>query len=99
MNGKLSVVTLAAATVFAVASATAANYAKRVDLTVAGVPDGTTLVDFPLLVRLSTNITGFVYTDFVNNDGTDLRFEDANGNALAYDIDTWNRDGESATRS
>ena len=80
---------------FAVFAVNAANYAKYFEITAAGVPEGATLTDFPLLVRLSTDISGFAYTDFVNNDGTDLRFEDANGNALAYDIDTWNTSGES----
>ena len=76
-------------------TARAATYAKKLDITAAGVPENVTLTDFPLLVRLSTNITDFAYTDFVSNDGTDLHFEDANGNALAYDIDTWNTSGES----
>ena len=82
-------------TTVAAATSYGANYAKYLEITAAGVPEGVTLTDFPLLVRLSTDISGFAYTDFVNSDGTDLRFEDANGNALAYDIDTWNTAGES----
>ena len=31
----------------------------------------------------------------MQQDHSDLRFEDKNGNGLAYDVDTWNTDGES----
>ena len=64
-------------------------------ITVPGVPSGVTLADFPLLVRLSTDIEDFSYTDFRSADGSDLRFELADGTALPYEVDTWNTAGES----
>ena len=85
-----------ATALFAVSSVFGANYAKYATVTVPGVPDNTTLTDFPLLVRISASSpSGFSYDDLLTNDHSDLRFEDANGNGLAYDIDTWNTDGES----
>jgi len=77
-------------------TARAATYDKTLSITVTGVPSGVTLTDFPLLVRLSeTAITGFSYQDFRGTNGSDLRFETADGTGLAYDIDTWNDQGES----
>lgn len=73
-----------------------ATYDKMLEITVNGVPENVTLTDFPLLVRLSeTAITGFSYQDFRGTNGSDLRFETADGTGLAYDIDTWNDQGES----
>ncbi len=57
---------------------------------------GTTLTDFPVLVKVSTNgVPGFLYTDCRKLDGGDLRFSDSEGNLLASEVDTWNPDGES----
>ena len=88
---------LCASLLFAVCgTARAATYAKKLDITAAGVPENVTLTDFPLLVRLSESaITGFSYQDFLGTGGSDIRFEDASGNPLAYDVDTWNELGES----
>ncbi len=86
-----------------------AEFARGVKLTVAGYQGGTEVqTNFPVLVRLSTAITGFDYGDFYNDgsldsdgDGqpnlelVDIGFVDAAGNGLAYDIDTWNTNGES----
>ena len=77
-------------------AASAATYDKTLQITVNGVPENVTLTDFPLLVRLSASaITGFSYQDFRGTNGSDLRFETADGTGLAYDIDTWNDQGES----
>lgn len=98
MNKQHRLATAAAlgAMTLAIPSARAATYAKTFDITVGGVPENVTLTDFPLLVRLSeSSISGFAYLDFQSNDGSDLRFEDANGTPLAYEVDTWNTDGES----
>ena len=77
-------------------AATAASYAKYATITVSGVPADTTLTGFPLLVRISAAApSGFSYNDMMQQDHSDLRFEDKNGNGLAYDVDTWNTDGES----
>ena len=86
---------LSAATLLACGTAGAATYAKKLDITAAGVPENVTLTDFPLLVRLSESIDGFSYQDFLGTGGSDIRFEDASGNPLAYDVDTWNELGES----
>lgn len=87
---------LCASLLFAVCgTARAATYAKKLDITAAGVPENVTLTDFPLLVRLSESIDGFSYQDFLGTGGSDIRFEDASGNPLAYDVDTWNELGES----
>ena len=72
-----------------------APYSKTMEITVPGVPSGVTLVDFPLLVRLSTDIENFSYSDFRSADGSDLHFELPDGTALPYDVDTWNTAGES----
>lgn len=98
MNKQHRLATAAAlgAMTLAIPSARAATYAKTFDITVGGVPENVTLTDFPLLVRLAeSSISGFAYIDFQSNDGSDLRFEDANGTPLAYEVDTWNTDGES----
>ena len=75
--------------------ASGAPYSKTMEITVPGVPSGVTLVDFPLLVRLSTDIENFSYSDFQSADGSDLHFELPDGTALPYDVDTWNTAGES----
>ena len=76
-----------------------AEFARGVKFTVAGYTETEVLTNFPVLVRLSTAISGFTYSDFYA-DGSDLSlvdigFVDAEGNGLAYDIDTWNPSGES----
>ena len=77
-------------------AASAATYDKTLQITVNGVPENVTLTDFPLLVRLSeTAITGFSYEDFQGSNGSDIRFETADGTGLAYEVDTWNETGES----
>ena len=77
-----------------------AEFARGVKFTVAGYNGGSEVqTNFPVLVRLSTSISGFTYSDFYA-DGSDLSlvdigFVDAEGHGLAYDIDTWNPSGES----
>lgn len=77
-----------------------AEFARGVKFTVAGYNGGSEVqTNFPVLVRLSTAISGFTYSDFYA-DGSDLSlvdigFVDAEGNGLAYEIDTWNPSGES----
>ena len=77
-----------------------AEFARGVKFTVNGYQGGEEVqTNFPVLVRLSTAISGFRYSDFYA-DGSDLSlvdigFVDAEGNGLAYEIDTWNPSGES----
>ena len=73
------------------------GFAKSIVITVpsTSIAQGISLADFPVLVRLSTAIDGFSYSDFQQQDGADLAFLDARGNVLAHEIDTWNTSGES----
>jgi hypothetical protein len=72
-----------------------ANY-NRATITFSGYTNGETLLDFPVLVRLGSNIPGFSYSQFDSpGTGADLRFTAANGRELPYQIDTWNPSGES----
>ena len=78
-----------------------AEFARGVKFTVAGYNGGAEVqTNFPVLVRLSTAITGFNYNDFYNKSATDLAqidicFVDTATNALSYDIDEWNPGGVS----
>ena len=51
--------------------------------------DRATLTNFPVLVRISTGISGFNYTDSLVSEGGDIRFADANGDPLPFEKDTW----------
>ena len=67
-------------------------FAKEVEIAFTGY-SGAELTNFPALVRLSRNLTGFSYSDFSQPDGGDLRFFGAGGNLIPHEIDTWNPDG------
>jgi hypothetical protein len=65
-------------------------------ITFSGYTNGETLLDFPVLVRLGTNLPGFSYAQFASpNDGADLRFTSASGRELPFQIDQWNPSGQS----
>ena len=69
--------------------------ALRLPVTVAGYAGDSTFTNFPALVRLAEGSpAGFSYADCAA-DGSDIRFADAGGAALAFDIDTWDTNGES----
>ncbi|HWI55761.1 MAG TPA: DUF2341 domain-containing protein, partial [Bacillota bacterium] len=71
------------------------NY-NRMQITFSGYTNGVSLTNFPVLVRLSTNIPGFSYAGFVwPSNGADLRFTSAKGMELPFEIDQWNPAGES----
>ena len=59
------------------------------------LPSGVVLTDFQALVRISTDIEGFSYSDFCQENGADLVFLDGDMKVLSHEIDTWNIDGES----
>ena len=61
----------------------------------ASVGEDVSLTDFPALVRLSTAIDGFSYSDFQQQNGADLAFTDTSGEVIPHEIDTWNESGES----
>lgn len=70
------------------------GFAKGIVLTVSGYAkapeDRAALQNFPVLVRISeTGISGFDYDDVLVSGGGDIRFADANGNALPFEKDTW----------
>ena len=71
------------------------------DLTLSGYTGSSTLTDFPVLVSLSTSISGFSYNGFLDSDGDgvrtggDLRFFASSGQELAYEIADWNTSGTS----
>lgn len=70
-------------------------FSKTCTFTVSGYAGSSTLSDFPVLVRLSSDSpSGFSYAD-CQADGSDLRFTDAAGNLLPHEIETWNASGES----
>ena len=72
------------------------SYPFRMDLTLSGYTGSSTLTDFPVLVSLSTSISGFSYNGFLDPDGdgvptgSDLRFFASSGKELAYEIADWN---------
>ena len=84
------------AAVLSCLSARAAEYARRIPITVTGYDAGRqTLADFPVAVRLSEGApSGFSYADCAA-DGSDIRFVAAGGAQLAFDTDVWNPAGES----
>ena len=71
------------------------GFAKKMTVTFVGAQSGTTLTDFPVLVKLSTAINGFSYSDFQLANGGDLRFADSTGKLLPHEVDTWNPSGVS----
>ena len=72
------------------------GYARQMALTVDGYTGAETLTDVPVLVRLSTAISGFDYNDFASpSNGADLAFFDANEQRFAYEIDEWRTNGTS----
>ena len=73
------------------------GFSKSIVITVpsTSIAQGVSLTDFPALVRLSTAIDGFSYSDFQQPGGADLAFLDTRGNVLSHEIDTWNTEGES----
>ena len=74
----------------------ATAFAKKVDVTFNGYSGTSTLTNFPVLVKLSTSISGFSYNDFnQKSTGGDLRFMDSNGKLVPHEIDTWNPSGTS----
>ena len=73
----------------------ASAFSKKVDVTFGGYSGTTTLTNFPVLVKLSTSINGFKYSDFRQSNGGDLRFMASNGKLLPHEIDTWNPSGVS----
>ena len=69
--------------------------AYHADITDTRYTGASTLTDFPVLVRVNaTSIPGFY--DQCQADGGDVRFTDAEGNVLPFELNEWNPDGESS---
>lgn len=68
------------------------GWSSRMQLTFDNASRSENLVDFPILVTLDTN--RFDYS-LAQANGADLRFVDANGTVLSYEIENWNPNGES----
>ena len=72
-----------------------ADPAYKAALTVSKYAGSGPLADFPVLVRISPQtISGFEYDQCLDG-ASDLSFVDANEEALDFEVDTWNPDGES----
>ncbi len=84
-------------TIANLAPPTKRDFRRSIDFTVSAPFLGVeTLADFPVLVRLSTAISGFSYEDFKKAGGGDMLFVDrATGNAIPHAVDEWNTNGES----
>jgi hypothetical protein len=72
------------------------DFGSKLKISFAGYNRGEPLMNFPMLVNLSTNLSGFSYQQFASPTGGDLRFADAGGfTPLAHEIDEWNTNGTS----
>jgi hypothetical protein len=72
------------------------NYTSNLKITFGGYNRATGVTNFPVLVRLSTNVPGFSYAQFASPIGADLTFTYlTNLIALPYEIEQWNPVGES----
>jgi hypothetical protein len=66
-----------------------AGFTEQLKITFCGYNKPETLIDFPAMLVLSTNIPGFDYSAFVTTDGGDLRFTDQAGALIDHEIETW----------
>ncbi len=74
----------------AISTVNPTNFNSHLKITLAGYTGSEALSYFPVLVRLSTNVPGFSYSEFASPSGSDLRFTDSSGTReLAYEIDQW----------
>ena len=97
---KLTMMALAAGlALLGTSTALAADFspwARSASIQFSGYTQAGTLTNFPALVVLSTNITGFNYADLRAGAHDDLRFADSTGtNELYYEVDSWDTNGSS----
>ena len=82
---------------FSTAALNPPDFAYRIKVAFTGYNRGEPLVNFPALVKLSANLSGFSYGQFASATGGDLRFTDAGGLAMIpHEIDEWNTNGISS---
>lgn len=74
-----------------------AAFAKSITLVCSGYTGNSTLEDFPVAVRLAAGSPeGFSYADMAHPaTGGELRFADATGRSLSYEIENWDPAGTS----
>lgn len=92
--GSPTVSSTATVTGMAATTLNTSNYTDNMKITFAGYNRSETLQDFPVLVRLSTNLPGFDYGHFASPTGADLRFTDGI-RVIPSEINLWNTNGES----
>jgi hypothetical protein len=81
---------------FSTALLNPSDFGSRLKISFPGYNRGETLINFPMLVNLSTNLAGFSYAQFASPTGGDLRFTDASGfEPIPHEIDEWNTNGTS----
>lgn len=72
------------------------SWGRCLSIEVTNYPYAGVLTNFPLLVRLGTNIPGFAYGQFASPPYSDLRFTDAAWTSeLPYEVELWNTGGVS----
>lgn len=82
---------------FSTATLNPPDFGSSMKISLAGYNRGETLTNFPVLVNLSTGVSGFSYGQFASPAGGDLRFTDAGGTQLIpHEIDEWNTNGTSS---
>ena len=75
----------------------ASPFAKSIEFTCSGYSGSSTLSNFPVAVRLADGSPAeFAYTDMADpSSGDELRFADAGGHSLPYEIENWDTNGTS----
>ena len=68
------------------------TFARRIAFTAGGYAGSSWLYDFPVLVRLSTSVSGFSYSNCTEGK---FVFTDAYGNRIPHEVDTWTASGTS----
>ena len=73
------------------------DFLKRVEFTfpMDFLGEGEVLTNFPALIKLSTSISGFSYSDFRLANGRDMMFTDSRGRVIPSEVDTWDATGTS----
>lgn len=70
-------------------------FSYRAEIVFSGYSGASELVDFPALVKVSTDTIGQLDVSTFAEGGSDIRFADADGQLLAHDIESWNAAGTS----
>lgn len=71
------------------------GYAQTARFVVSGYDASSPLTNFPVLIKLSTNLPGFRYAQVRTATAADVRFVDASNTELNSEIESWNTGGAS----